>query len=186
METTVHDQTLVKHREAVGVFQTPEALQETIDELETSGFSRHEISVLEEGDEMSERFGHETLPPEMLSENAFAPRNAQVAREDLGVVQGTIISAGIFFGVILAISASALLPFNGVLTVLIGAAIGAAIGAGIAYGFTRKYYIKVRKQIRKGGLLLWVNTPNKDKETQACKILRKHHAMNIHVHDVPA
>ncbi len=48
-------------REAVAVFDDAEALQAAIDELESSGFDRAEISLLAGAKSVEEKLGH-TLP----------------------------------------------------------------------------------------------------------------------------
>jgi hypothetical protein len=45
-------------REAVGVFATPETLQEAIDELMSSGFDRADLSLLASEDAVEAKLGH--------------------------------------------------------------------------------------------------------------------------------
>lgn len=175
-----------KIREAVGLFRDPKEMQETIDELEISGFPRYEISVLEENE------SEQTLPREdyssieALEDNPDTPRRINITREDIGFVQGVILAAGIFFGVVFAISVAAVFNLSSPLAVIIGGLIGLLCGAYIAKIFNDNYNRQLKQQVKNGGMLLWVNTPNQEKEAKACSILSKHHAQDVHVHEVSA
>lgn len=175
-----------KVREAVGLFNDPKEMQETIDELEISGFPRYEISVLEENE--SERIipSGDYSSIEALEDNPDTPRRINITREDIGFVQGVILAAGIFFGVVFAISVAAVFELSSPLAVIIGGLIGLLCGAYVAKIFNDNYKKQMNRRFKKGGMLLWVNTPNQEKETKACSILSKHHAQDVHVHEVSA
>lgn len=43
----------------------------------------------------------------------------------------------------------------------------------------------LQDQLDRGGLLLWVRTPDEEQERKAVKILKRHSADDIHLHDLP-
>lgn len=175
-----------KIREAVGLFNNPKEMQETIDELEISGFPRYEISVLENNESETNLPNGEYSSMEALEDNPDTLRRINITREDIGFVQGVILAAGIFFGVVFAISVAAVFALSSPLAVIVGGLVGLLCGAYIAKLFNDNYNKQIKKQVKKGGMLLWVNTPNREKEAKACSILSKHHAQDVHVHEVSA
>ena len=72
---------------------------------------------------------------------------------------------------------------------IVGAAvaggIGLAIGAALAKMIGEHHADALKDHLDKGGLLLWVRTPDGDHETRACDILKKAGAEDVHVHDLP-
>ena len=60
--------------------------------------------------------------------------------------------------------------------------LGALLGK--LYGQGQENFI--REQLDRGGVLLWVRTPDPEAERKACDILGRHAAHDVHVHEIPA
>ena len=77
---------------------------------------------------------------------------------------------------------------------LIGAAVAAALGGGagglmgsaLAGLVGDRHAMGLQEQLDHGGLLLWVRTRDQEHEARAEDILRKHGAIDVHIHDLPS
>jgi len=63
-------------REAVGVFNRPEDLQDAIDELLSSGFHRAELSLLATEQAVEEKLGHRYEKVSALADDPTVPRSS--------------------------------------------------------------------------------------------------------------
>jgi hypothetical protein len=72
------------------------------------------------------------------------------------------------------------------LPALIAAGSGALIGAAIGRAFHERYARRVREQLSRGGLLLWVNVRDESEEKTALEVLRQHSAHDVHAHKIAA
>ena len=73
--------------------------------------------------------------------------------------------------------------------ILAAATLGGAsglIGSTLAKIVEHHHADRLQAQIDKGGLLLWVRTRDREHEVRAETILRKHGALDVHVHDLPS
>lgn len=174
-------------REAVGVFDTVKGLEAAIDELESSGFERRQISVLGSEGAVKDTFGKANLTAKQLEDNPETPRSHEIRREELGVGQGVVVGGGAFAGILIAAAISGVSVISGglVTTIALGAVGGTAVGALVAKFLGEKYVDFFEHQIQNGGLLLWVVTPDVASEKQAKQILLNHNAKDVHVHTIP-
>ena len=60
------------------------------------------------------------------------------------------------------------------------------IGTVLAHWMNRHHAEWLQEQLDRGGLLLWVRTPDAEAEQRALGILRKHSAHDVHIHRLPA
>ena len=175
-------------REAVGVFDSAEALEATIDELQSSGFDRAEISVLAGADTVEEKLGHRYNKVTDLEDDAEVPTTAFVSTEAIGDAEGALIGALLYVGAISL--AGAVVASGGALAAAVAAAaIGGATGGMAGLGFssflTQHHADYLQGHLDRGGLLLWVRTRDSAHEERAKKILSKHSAHDVHVHGLP-
>ena len=176
-------------REAVGVFDTAESLQDAIDELLSSGFDRAELSLLASEQAVEEKLGHAYRRVEELEDETRVPRTAFVSTESRGDAEGALIGGLVYVGAVLA--AGGIVASGGTLA---GAVVAAALagGAGAAAGSVFAKLLEYHhadyldEQLGRGGLLLWVRTRSPERETRAVEILGKYSAHDVHVHDIPA
>ncbi len=173
-------------REAVGIFDAYDPMEKAIEELQISGFGRHQISVLGTEAAVRKRFGEKHVKTELLVDHPDAPRSPDIKKEELGIAQGVLVGGGILTGVVAAVIASGGLAVPGIVTAAaIGGAGGTAGGGVLAKLLGDKYGEFFQNQIDQGGLLLWVNTPDKEAEAKAQAILKKYGAKDVHVHELP-
>lgn len=174
-----------KIREAAGIFNNEVTLQETIDELTISGFERAEISVIGNESAMERAFKVKYKDPKELVDNPDTPRGVNVALEDEGAAEGAIISTSTLAGVVAALISTGSITTQSVTPVaIIGGVVGTAIGGALAQLIGDSHAAQVQKQVEAGGLILWIRTDNTAKEKTACKILKKHGAADVHVHEI--
>jgi hypothetical protein len=62
---------------------------------------------------------------------------------------------------------------------------GALIGTVLARWLDQHQAEHLQEQLDRGGLLLWVRTPDADSEGRAVEILRRHSAHDVHTHRLP-
>jgi len=176
-------------REAVGVFDTVDALQAAIDELLSSGFDRADLSLLASLHAVEEKLGDTWFHRVELEDNPAAPRGDYVSPDAIGTAEGGLISGLTYLGAVATAGVIALA--GGPLTaIVVGAAVaggaGGLVGARLAasVGHHRARYFQ--QQLDRGGLLLWVRTSSPAREVRATDILARHSGRDVHVHGVPA
>jgi hypothetical protein len=176
-------------REAVGVFETAEGLEDAIDELLSSGFDRAELSLLANERAVQEKLGHVYQRVEELEDDARAPRTAFVSTESRGDAEGALIGGPMYLGAMLA--AGGIVASGGTLAgAFLAAALAGGAGAAAGSAFARliEYHHAdhLAEQLGRGGLLLWVRTRTPEREARAIEILARHSARDVHVHSIPA
>lgn len=172
-------------REAVCVFENQEQLDAAINELETTAFPRHDISVLANDKKLEDTFGTANINTRHLEDSPEAPRDISVRPEEK-VIIGTAFTGVCAY---LAGCAAAILAKESSTALLLaaisgGSAIGALIGGVTVYFVIQQLYNDSQNKIHKGGLVLWVRTPAPDKEEVAKTIMRKHGGRNVHTHGI--
>jgi hypothetical protein len=70
--------------------------------------------------------------------------------------------------------------------VLIAAGTGALIGVALGRLMHEHHATRVKEQLARGGLLLWVSARNAHEEGTAQEVLRAHSAHDVHVHEIAA
>lgn len=172
-------------RETVGVFDTQAALEQAVSELESTAFPRHDISTQAAPREMKAALGAEAVDAALLEDNPRAPRRAPARPEEKTIGSAALVCVPAYL-----VGCAAMLLVNPASSwALLGAVAGGSlIGAGLgalAFGLIKAWIDKnAHKQLRKGGLLLWVRTPKPEQEQVAMDILAKHGAKHIHVHSI--
>lgn len=168
--------------EAVAVFDAPEKLDNAIRELEGSDFPRQSISVLANREQVRKRFGTGAVHPEWLEDNDNAPRDVPIHPEEKIVGGSFIVGVPAYiFGCAAAIAYNPAPTPVLIAAITGGSIIGALIGGALVYVISLKMKKRIRKQIDKGGLLLWVTTPSADKEKKALDILKKNKGRHTHI-----
>lgn len=184
-ETREHRKTYINVPEAVGVFDSFEALQAAVYDLRMAGFSRADISLLGSKKAMEETLGSAYWRAADLEDNPDAPRAAFVSEEAIGELEGAIAGGFFFVGSYIAMAAM-LTPLSTLATSIAAIAIGggpsAVIGTLLARRVGRHHKDYYADQIRNGGILVWVRTVDKEREDLAVKILKGHSGRDVHVH----
>jgi len=71
-------------REAVGVFDNPETLQEAIDDLMSHGFDRAELSLLAGEETIDEKLGNKYQKIAGFEDDPIVPRCCYISTESIG------------------------------------------------------------------------------------------------------
>jgi hypothetical protein len=175
-------------REAVGVFDKPETLQEAIDDLMSSGFDRAELSLLAAEKTVDEKLGHKYRKVAELEDDPIVPRCCYISTESIGDAEGGLIGGLMYVGATAA--AGAVVATGGTLALVIAAAalaggVGAMFGSILAKWVGDHHAHYLQEELDHGGLLLWVRTWDADHEKRASEILAKHSGRDVHIHTLP-
>lgn len=176
-------------REAVTYFEAYQDLEAAIDELESSGFDRAEISLLAAEHTVDEKLGHRYRKVSELEDDPAVPRTFYVPNESISEAEGALISTPLYLAAVTAIGA--IVASGGTLAAAIAGAVaaggaGGLIGAALAKLVGDHHAHHLQQQLEHGGLLLWVRTWDAKDEERAVAILKKHSGRDVHVHGGPS
>ena len=175
-----------KLREAVGVFDDVDSLEEAIFDLQSHGFNRADLSVLADEKTIARKTGHLYDRVEDIEDDEEMPRKVFISNDSLYTLEGATISMSMLVAAIIA--AGVAMSNQAELTVIlaasaISASIGGIIGGFLAHIIRKKHLDYIKEQLQHGGMVLWVRTCDKPHEQQAEKILKNHHAHDVHIHE---
>ena len=172
--------------EAVAVFHDVSDLDAAVEELRAAGFGKHDISLLATEEAVSRKLGHRYERVEELEDDPEAPRVAYRTRASLGDSEDLLIGSLTYLPAVVA--AGTVVASAGVVAAAVtGTAIaGALIGTVLAHWLDKSHAEHLQEQLDRGGLLLWVRTPDADAQRRALDILTRHSAHDVHIHQLPA
>ena len=175
-------------REAVAVFHSETDLEEAIDDLESHGFDRAEISLLAGEDTVEAKLGHRYTRVDEVEDNPEAPRLSFVSKQSIHEAESAAIGFPLYIGATTATGIA--VAAGGPISVAIGAAVlggslGGILGGLLAAWIGTEHALTIENQLGHGGLVLWVRTRDAAHEAKARDILGKHGATDIHIHEVP-
>ncbi|MCF8468369.1 MAG: hypothetical protein K9G33_13280 [Sneathiella sp.] len=176
-------------REAVAVFYHVNTLQTAIDELESSGFDRADISLVAGEHAVEEKLRHAYTRVEELEDDPDVPTIAYVPNESIGAAEGALIGAPMFIAAATTAGIMTVAAGPIALTIAAVAAAGAAggiIGTILATLLDRHHAEYLDEQINHGGLILWVRARDEEHGKRAVSILKKHSAHDVHLHGRPS
>lgn len=168
-------------REAVGVFDDIQKLEDAVAELESTAFSREMISVLGSENDMEKHFGQAEVPPQMVEDDPDVPRGSPVRTEEKRIGTSAFVGGGMYAGAISALLAAG--AAVSVPAVLVAAAIGGGSAGLLSRILGHRLGEHIEKQIKAGGLVLWVRVDDAENEALARQIMESHGAKDIHVHE---
>jgi hypothetical protein len=172
--------------EAVAVFHEVRELDAAVEELTKAGFQKGDISLLATEDAVARKLGHRYERVEELEDDPNAPRTAYRTRASAGDSEGLIVGSLTYLPAVVA--AGTVVASAGVVAAAVtGTAIaGALIGTVLARWLDKHQAEHLQEQLDRGGLLLWVRTPDAGAEQRALEILNRHSAHDVHIHELPA
>ena len=176
-------------REAVGVFGDLQSAQQAVEELQSCGFNRADISTLARMSTVESTLGHPLADVRELEDEPNAERSIFISRRSLGDAEGLLIAAGIYIGAVLGAGfwASAGASDQGIiLAVVIFGGIGALLGYAIAHRLGRRYDGWFDDQLRRGGILVWATVRSPEQDERAVGIMRASGGRDVHIHELPA
>jgi hypothetical protein len=175
-------------REAVGVFDNPESLQMALDELEQEGFMRQELSILAPDKVVAGQLGRLYNHVGGAVDDPRAPRGVFVPDEIIGEIEGSVIGLPMY---VAAIAGTAIVAGSGgtLLAAIAAAGVAGAAGAGIG-SILAKYIAKhhaeqLQAHLERGGIVLWAAVRDPEQEKKARRILARHSARDVHIHEIP-
>lgn len=185
---TTLEATHEKVREAVGVFHDEKALRAAVDDLLTAGFDRADLSLLAGHRTVAEKLGGRSDKVDEIEDEPDVPIHADAEPDSRVQAEGLMIAGLAYVGAVGAIGA--IVASGGTVAAALMAA-AAAGGAGGMIGSTLSHFLEshhahyLQDQLDRGGLLLWVRTPDKAHEARAVDALKRNAADHVHVHDIP-
>lgn len=174
-------------REAVAAFHDPETLKASVSDLQSNGFNRADISFLaREGFEGHLKKNYDDA--RAAEDDPQAPRAPVIDETDIRQrrtldISMSAVIAGFAAAGFTVMTGGATALAAGLAAVAIAGVGGAGALLGKAYGEGHQNFLQ--EQLERGGILLWVRTPDQDAEARAQAILSRHAAHDVHVHDVP-
>jgi len=167
-------------REVVAVFDNTNALDKAVYALETRGFDRAAFSLLASEEAVAQKLGHRYRRVRDTEDDPDIPREtffSRVSRLEAEYLPAPALAA---VGALILAGTGTILP------AVVAASGGALIGAALGRLMHERYAVRVREQLERGGLLLWVNVRNAREETTALEILPMYSAHDVHCHEIPA
>jgi hypothetical protein len=174
-------------REVVGVFHSARALDTAIEQLELAGVGRAAISVLSVDAERSGLIDGLYRSAEMIEDDPTVRLTTSVSphsRAEGGAAAIAVpFAIGGFAGAwAVAAAGGALITAIGV-TVLSGG-VAAGLGALLAGAVAHHHAVTIETQLARGGLVLWIRTPDSASEERALSVLRRCGGTSVHAHTI--
>ena len=173
-------------REAVAVFESEAEMLHAVDELGSVGVDRAEISVLPAVEAVEKQRGHELRSIREKEDDPAIARAIPFDMPSFGAAQGVLIGAPAYVGAISMAIASAVIVdsyWTIALLVATGGALGALIGYFLARWLKSSHQQRIRRQLDRGGLVLWVHLRDKQHEKSVAEVLSRHAASDLHTHN---
>ena len=179
------DQNKTAVTEAVAVFHDVSDLDAAVEELRAAGFDKDDISLLATEQAVNRKLGHRYERVEELEDDPAAPRVAYRTRASLGESEDRLIGSLTYLPAVVA--AGTVVASAGVVAAAVtGTAIaGALIGTVLSHWLDQSHAEHLQEQLDRGGLLLWVRTPDPETQQRALAILTRHSAHDVHIHRLP-
>lgn len=173
-------------REAVAVVEDVGSLEGAVAELREAGFAEADISLLAGRDAVEQKLGRTYRRVEELEDDPEAPRTAFVSMRRLDERESAVVSSATVLPTLLA-AGTVVASAGAVAAAVIGTALaGVGIGTALAHFMDRRHADWLQEQLDRGGILLWVRTPDAEAERKAVEVLARHAAHDVHVHEIPA
>ncbi|MEZ5491115.1 MAG: hypothetical protein R3F50_12465 [Gammaproteobacteria bacterium] len=182
-------QTAKPIREAVGIFFDSHKLEETIKDLQESGFQHDEIGLLAGKFTVREKLGHLYEEINEDADSSGAPDTAFVAKESVGDTVHALLGTLYLTGA--AVAGGAVVASAGILGGAIAAAaattaVFSGVGALLAVIIHESDAEYLEEQVDEGHLLLFVRTQDEEREELAVNILSRHAAFDPRVYSLKA
>jgi hypothetical protein len=167
-------------REVVAAFDSADALDAAVFALETHGFDRAAFSLLASEEAVQHKLGHRYQQVKEVADDPQVPRDTFFSR--ISRLEAEFLPtpglASIGFLMLAGIG-------SGLAAVIAGGG-GALIGVALGRLIHQQHATRVKEQLARGGLLLWVNVRDAAEEDKATKILAEHSAHDVHAHELAA
>jgi hypothetical protein len=166
--------------EAVGVFDSFNALQAAFYDLRTVGFHHSDISLLGSKTAIEEKLGKAWWRSPQLEDDPHAPRAHFVSEEAMGELGGFFF-LGSYIAMLALLTPASTLAAS-IAAIAIGGTPSAIIGTLLARRADKHHRDYYANQIEHGGILMWVRTRDDERKKLAVEIMKKHSGRDVHVH----
>jgi hypothetical protein len=170
-------------REAVAVFDDPDRLENAMSDLQSNGIDRSNLSLLAHPS-LAERLPARSQD---VADDPATPRESAVT--DTDIRQGRVLGTSLAATIAALAAAGITVATGGIAAATVAAAAAAAGGVGVVgallgrrLGEDQEAFLDA--QLARGGVLLWVRTPDADAERRTLGVLRRHSA-HVCLHDWP-
>lgn len=175
-------------RQAVGVFSDETSLKSTTDELLAAGFKPTELALLASTQVVEGSLGESYSRTNAESDASDSPGIAFVSKDALGEAAQSLGGGMSFIAAVFVMGglvlASALWG-GAMLAAIVGIIAVVAVGALVAYISQQSDAEKLKEQVDKGHMLLFVRITVAGREKDVMAILKKHSAMDIQMYNAP-
>jgi hypothetical protein len=176
-----------KVREAVGVFTDRDELEDAIEDLHLAGFDRDQIHLLASCRAVEAKLGHIISNVRDLEDEPNLPAGNYADRHERAEGAAALVSGLALLSSFAAVAGVA--ASGGTLAMTIAAAVaaggvGCGFGALLVRALGKHWARDVEEQLRRGGLLLWVELHSGAQELKALEILQRHSGEDVHVHEL--
>ena len=174
-------------REVVGFFISDSALESAVEQLQIAGVDRAAISVLGMGAQRPGRVESLFRSAKALADDPSLRQAAFVshASRTEGEAMAIAFPAGI--GGIAgawAVAAAGGALVTGIGIIVLGGAVGAGLGTLLFHAVARHHAADVESQLARGGLILWVATPDEAAEQRVLEVLQRCGGGSVHTHTI--
>jgi hypothetical protein len=174
-------------RRAVAVFTDNEELEDVIEDLQLVGFDRDQIRRLASWRVAEAKLGHRIGSVRELEDEPDLPEGTYADRHERAEGAAALISGLALLCSFTAIGLVA--AAGGALGVTVASAVaaggvGGGIGGLIVRAVGKRRARMIDEQLRRGGLLLWVELHNAAQERKALEILQRHSGKDVHVNEI--
>jgi len=155
----------------VAVFDDSERLEQAVSELQSHGFDRADLSFLAP----EALLGHRHDSTQRLAEDPGTPRVSVVSDTDLR--QGRVLGTGLAATIAAFAAAGFTVTTGGLAAAAVAGAAAAGVGIAstlVGHKLTEEEELSVDQQLARGGVLLWVRTPDADAEQHASELLGRY------------
>jgi hypothetical protein len=171
-------------REVMAVFDSREAVENAIEDLQSNGFDRTQLSLLASREVVEEQLRHPLTDVRDVADDPATPRSEPLERPDVGNVMGVAVGPPAAFAALATAGATGG-PLAGIAVGALAAGGGVgALGALLAKSFNDQVVADFQDQIERGGILLWVSLRDPKQEAEAREILARHATGEVRVHEV--
>lgn len=166
--------TIKKIYKIVGTFNSSANLDQATSTLLMHGISQDSLSIPSK----------DNRDKKMMLNNSLTESESFYSQENVGIAEGAVIAISLYIGVV---TSAALMIINNenltktIMVIIISALIAAFSGIFLAMIINKYYKHYIEKQLKKGGLILWIQLRERNQENLVKKILKDNHAKNIHL-----
>ena len=123
-----------------------------------------------------------------LADDPHTARTAFYAEENISIAKGAVIGGLMYIGVIMVTGLIIMgegSVFSKIVMVALVAVSTTIIGVLLINMISNHREKHLKRQLKKGGLLLWVHLKDKSQKDMAIKVLQNNNARNAHLHRLP-